>query len=73
MIITNALTVYLIKPEFTETNQIIRDDINGLKSFEFENIGILYYVNSNVYPPTWQKSFFLNNPCLGYNDCKNRY
>lgn len=64
MIITNALTVYLIKPEFTETNQIIREDINGLESFEFENIGILYYVNSNVYPPTWQKSFFLNNPCL---------
>jgi len=57
----NSLTIILIKNEYVEFNQIIRDDIEDLKSFPLENIGTVYFVNSNVYPPTWTSSFFLND------------
>lgn len=57
----NSLTVLLIKSEFDDFKQVIRDDISNLGSFEIDGIGTVYYVNSNVYKPSWISSFFIND------------
>jgi len=60
----NSVSIFLIKTEFSDFDEIIRDDIIGIKSFEIDELGSIYYVNSNIYPPSWASSFFLNHEAL---------
>lgn len=60
----NALTILLIKPEFTEFRQVIREDIGNFGFFDVDGIGTAFYVNSNIYPPSWLTSFFNNDENL---------
>jgi uncharacterized protein (TIGR04141 family) len=57
----NSVAIILIKPEFSNYEDIVRDDISGLNSFDVDNLGTVFFVNSEIYPPTWASSFFLDN------------
>jgi uncharacterized protein (TIGR04141 family) len=57
----NSVAILLIKPEFSNYEDIVRDDISGLNSFDVDNLGTVFFVNSEIYPPTWASSFFLDN------------
>ncbi|NLZ62093.1 MAG: TIGR04141 family sporadically distributed protein, partial [Acholeplasmataceae bacterium] len=71
MVKNNSIKIILIKSEFHNFNEIIRHDIKGLKSFEMDNSCSIYYVNSDVYSPSWISSFFLNNKTLKDNLCNS--
>lgn len=50
----NKLTIYLIKPEYTEFSDIAKD---GLETHEID-AGTFYMLPSNVRPPGWIGEFF---------------
>jgi len=60
----NALGIVLIKSEIENFSNIIRNDVPGLDSFDIKNVGTVFFVNSNPFPPTWAKSFFLDDQSL---------
>jgi len=52
---TNKLTICLIKPEYTEPDQIIKD---GVLAHPIEGLGTFYCEPSHPAPPGWIKDFF---------------
>lgn len=60
----NSVTIFLIKATYHEFDDIVRDDVVDLQSFDVESLGTVYYVNSDSFPPSWVSSFFLNNTSL---------
>lgn len=62
---TNRLSIYLIKEEYTEHRDILKN-LGELKSIELKNVGKFYYKQSNFFKPTWINNFFQKS--LGDND-----
>jgi len=60
----NSLSIFLIKNDFHDFEGIIRDDISKPNSFEIHDVGTVFFLNSNIYPPSWLESFFLNDTNL---------
>jgi uncharacterized protein (TIGR04141 family) len=52
---TNRLTIYLVKPEFTDFDDIVDPDTTDI---EIPHIGTFYMEDSNLRRPAWIKSFF---------------
>ena len=55
--LTNKLSVYLIKKEYLSPENILKN-YDELKNESVENIGNLYYGDSNIFEPSWVKKFF---------------
>lgn len=53
----NKLSIYLIKPEYTDYNLILKK-ANLLHVKNIESIGAFYYGEHHTYEPTWVKKFF---------------
>lgn len=53
----NKLSIYLIKPEYTDYNTILKN-AGLLKSKNIDGIGSFYYGEHHTYEPTWVKKFF---------------
>lgn len=58
----NKLSISLIKEEFFDFSQIVRDDVQN--TFEIEDVGTVFYGISSQHNPIWIKDFFLNNETL---------
>ena len=56
-ILTNKLSIYLIKEEYASPRDIFRDH-NQVKKEAIDNIGTLYYKDSYNFKPSWMKKFF---------------
>ena len=54
---TSKLSIYLIKDEYTEPQDLFKE-LETLTSEEIDDVGVFYYGNSSIYPPTWIKKFF---------------
>jgi len=54
---TNKLAVYLIKEEYLEHKDILKN-IGSLQSISLSASGILYCGNSFNFPPSWLNKFF---------------
>jgi len=54
---TNKLSIYLIKPEYTKYQDILKNH-DKLQSESIDNIGELYYGDSIISSPTWVNKFF---------------
>mgnify|MGYP001574555324 CR=1 FL=1 len=55
---TNKLSVYLIKSDYSDHKDILKEYDNPLNSFEIKGIGTFYYGDSYNFKPSWLKSFF---------------
>ena len=54
---TNKLSVYLIKNEYVDHKDILKEN-DKLKSSNFGDVGTFYYAQSSHSVPTWVKKFF---------------
>ena len=54
---TNKLSIYLIKSEYTQVNDILKDS-SKLTKKNMLNIGDFYYSSSHTTQPSWVKNFF---------------
>lgn len=61
---TNKLSIYLIKTEYHEHKDILKD-FDSLESRDIKGIGTFYYGESFTFEPQWIKKFFGNT--LGDN------
>lgn len=53
----NKLSIYLVKDEFSTSDQSILK--NGAEMLaELENVGSVYYLPSQTHVPSWVNSFF---------------
>lgn len=52
---TNKLTIYLIKPSYSEFAEIVEDGTAGI---EVQDVGTFYLENSHPRPPSWLSNFF---------------
>ncbi len=57
-IATNKLSIYLIKNEYTEHGDILKDSSSSLKHKKVAGIGTFYYGESHSFPPSWISKFF---------------
>jgi uncharacterized protein (TIGR04141 family) len=55
---TNKLSIYLIKKDYTDYQDIIKDRSSSLKTKTIRGIGIFYYGDSHTFIPPWIKKFF---------------
>jgi uncharacterized protein (TIGR04141 family) len=53
----NKLSVYLIKDEYSEHKDILKN-LDKLKSKQIDDIGIIYFGESYTYKPSWIENFF---------------
>src|SRR5438876_12418622 len=53
----NRLSVYLIKEEYSDINDILKNT-DALESRPIEGVGTLYFGESHPNPPSWLTSFF---------------
>ena len=53
----NKLAIYLIKEEFLEDKDILKN-IAGLQSINLGDSGIIYFGDSFKFPPSWVNKFF---------------
>lgn len=56
---TNKLSVYLIKEKHGSPKDFLKE-IDKLKKVDIDNVGTFYYDDSQIYKPSWVKSFFKN-------------
>ncbi len=54
---TNKLSVYLIKSEYSEHKDILKE-IDKLKSSKIDDVGTFYYGESHTFKPSWLGKFF---------------
>lgn len=52
---TNKIIVYLVKSQYTHSEDIIH---SGQEGIEIPNVGIFYFEESGAGPPAWIKDFF---------------
>ncbi len=54
---TNKLAIYLIKNDYSDHKDIIKN-IDELNTINISKIETFYYGNSFTFPPSWIKNFF---------------
>ena len=54
---TNKLSIYLIKDEYSDPKDILKDCSN-LESQEIDGVGVFYFDESHKFLPSWLKKFF---------------
>ena len=54
---TNKLSVYLIKNEYSDHKDILKE-IDKLESSEVDDVGTFYYGESHTFKPSWLEKFF---------------
>lgn len=57
---SNKLSIYLIKSEYDNDEDIIKN-IDSLGIEQIGDIGKIYYGESHIFPPNWIKKFFRND------------